>query len=78
MLKMNKTVGGLTRLDFKTYYKEILIKTVCTGSSHCGAVEMNPTSIPAGAGSISDLTQWVKDLEFHELWCRSQGAVAVA
>ena len=31
-------------------------------SSHCGAAEMNLTSIYEDVGSILDLTQWVKDL----------------
>ena len=30
-------------------------------SSHCGSVEMNPTSIPEDAGLIPGLAQWVKD-----------------
>ena len=38
------------------------IKTLNRRSSHCGAAEMNPTSIHEDAGSIPGLTQWVKDL----------------
>ena len=30
-------------------------------SSHCGAVEMNPTRNHEVGGSIPDLVQWVKD-----------------
>ena len=37
-------------------------KTLHQGSSHCGAVETNMTSIREDSGSIPGLTQWVKDL----------------
>ena len=33
-----------------------------SGSSCCGAVEMNPNSTHEDVGSIFGLTQWVKDL----------------
>ena len=42
------------------------------GSSHHGSVEMNPTTTCEDAGSIPDLTHWVKDLTCPELWCKSQ------
>ena len=38
------------------------IKIIHLGSSHCGSVEMNLTSIHEDTGSIPGLAQWVKDL----------------
>ena len=38
-----------------------VFKNIYWRSFHCGAAEMNPTSIHEDAGSIPGLTQWVKD-----------------
>ena len=35
---------------------------VVSQSSHCGAAEMNPTSIHEVVGSTPGLAQWVEDL----------------
>ena len=48
------------------YYLEAHEESVLMGSSCCGAVETNPTSIHADAWSIPGLAQWVKDLTL--LW----------
>ena len=40
------------------------------GSSHCGAVETNPTSIHEDSGSIPSLPQWLGIQHCSELWCR--------
>lgn len=43
------------------------------GSSQCGAVERNPTSIYEDAGSIPDLAHWVKRSSIAaNLQCRAQ------
>ena len=46
----NKTITKIL-LPFKSYL----------GSSHCGAEDMNPTSIHGDTGSIPGLAQWVRD-----------------
>ena len=47
-----------------------LIKKYLRWSSHCGALETNPTSNHEVAGLIPGLPQWVKDLVLLWLWCR--------
>ena len=42
--------------------RKVLPQKIGAGSSYCGSVEMNPSSIHKDAGSISDLAQWVNDL----------------
>ena len=45
-------------------------KHIDIGTSRCGAVEMNPTTIHEYEGSIPGLAWWVRDLALCELWCR--------
>ena len=39
-----------------------ILKVSNSWSSHCGAVEMNPTGIHEDAGVIHDLPQWVQEM----------------
>ena len=43
-------------------------KIALIGSSHCGVMEMNLTSILEDAGLIPGLAQWVKDPTLLWLW----------
>ena len=45
---------------------------ICKRSSHCGTLEMNPTSNHVISGSIPGLAQWLKIRYCNELWCMSQ------
>ena len=47
------------------------------GSSHCGAAEMDLTSILKDADLIPGLTQWVKDPELLWLWCRPEAIALI-
>ena len=49
-------------------------KTILWGSSHCGAVETNPTRNHRVVGLIPGLTQWVKDPALQRWWNRRTGA----
>ena len=48
------------------------IKKYLEAEFPCAAAETNPTRKHEVVSSIPGLTQWVKDLALHELWCRSQ------
>ena len=54
MYCLNHLVNFRTKIKIKTCKKK--------WSSHCGAAEMNPTSDHEVMGSITGLTQWIKDL----------------
>ena len=47
-------------------------------NSHCGAAEMNLTSIHEDAGLTPGLDQWIRDLVLPQMQLRSHVVVAVA
>ena len=68
----SKPTDDLKKKIILTNRNRRLSKTKPTGSSCCGSVVTNLSSIHEDAGSIPGLAQWVKDLALRELWCRSQ------
>ena len=61
--------------EFSPGYKGISAfktKNQGSGSSHCGSVVTDPTSIHEDEGWIPGLAQWLRIRCCHELWYRSQ------
>jgi len=56
----------LCKAQASIIYK-VNIKIQVYGSSHCGSVRMNPTSIHENAGLLPGLAQWVKVQCYCEL-----------
>ena len=52
-------------------------KNLYYGSSHCGSVVMNKTSVPEDAVLIPGLAQWVGIQCCHELWLRLAAAALI-
>ena len=64
---MRVSPGGLVG----TIEKEtVCVEIAKLGSSHCGSVVTNPTSIHEDVGLIPRPAQWVKDPALLWLWCR--------
>ena len=56
---------------------DFIFKISASGSSHHGAVEMNPTRSHEVAALIPGLAQWVKDPVLPELLCRSANVAQI-
>ena len=52
-------------------------KNSLIGSSYCGAMETNPTSIPVDANLTPGLAQWVQDPALLWLWYKPAAAAPV-
>ena len=72
----------LVKVNYFIIGSQVLLFLNFSGSSHCGSVATNPTSIHKDAGLIPCLAQWLRILRCHGLWYRLQtwleSGVAVA
>ena len=61
-MKLGQIIYECTKLQVHSLNKErYFLSKIKRGSSHCGSVVMNLTSIYEDVGSILGPTQWVED-----------------